>query len=421
MLPILARGIATGLTQAAAKAPRNRAPLPTQPSASASNALFAGTNAFQLADQISSFAANNLPSFTHAITVRCIGGPDADIRRVWYLALAACFGRYRDGVRFAGGSATLQGLWDVTGKACQVELVYSPAAVVEAVAQQQDAAIGTILSPIPGAGLVVGALISTARSRIVTAKVDPRRDALSFIHRGPSQLTIGGSWPSFLTDPHTSIMRPAGGGGVAVVPSASSGFGGFLLGAAIAQTTGDWVQFLNCGRTGYPAVPYARLTTYNRFGKDVFREWPTTQGSQGITTYPFRVTASTTTTGGPGRHGFPGTQVSQAFPIPALPDDGRVITTGEKNDQRVQPPRPSVDGQSRLSLLGLTAQALAFPCFLPAAPPCQDNIIGGTGWRIYRPGEAWTPAQLDNGISSHRRVAEQPQAGSPNALPNLAP
>ncbi len=53
-----------------------------------------------------------------------------------------------------------------------------------------------------------------------------------------------------------------------------------------------------------------------------------------------------------------------------LPDTGRLITTGTKNDPNVQPPAPSADGLSRTTpFLALVANALTDPAYLPASPP----------------------------------------------------
>jgi hypothetical protein len=61
--------------------------------------------------------------------------------------------------------------------------------------------------------------------------------------------------------------------------------------------------------------------------------------------------------------------------IPVLPDEQRVITTGEKLDPRVQPPKPPVDGVSRGHLLTMVAASLASPGVLVEAPP---NLLNNT-------------------------------------------
>lgn len=393
------------------------------------NSLFATQSAFDLAGKIIGAIAENLPTFTHAITVQCQGGPDADLRRVWYLALATAFGRFRNRVRTVGGSATIQALWDVTGKACQVELVYTVNAVHAAASSgtaRKTIQQGMNLLLPPGAGQIAGMLIGTGNRSISAAGVDPGLDPCAFLQRGPDQLTVGGSWPGFLVRGGTAINRSPGGGGVADIPSSAGGFGAFLLNAALAQSPRDWASYVQCGSNGRPAVPYARLTTYNRYGADIFREWPAGTSS-GVTFYPFRVTATTTNVGTPAIHNTAGVNVTKQYSVPALPDDGRVITTGEKNDIRVQPPRPSVDGQSRLSLLGMTAQVLAFPCFLPDAPQCVRNIIGGTGVRVHNPGAlpglgglTQNDAEATSTLIQQRRTnTPQPAAGSPNANTNI--
>jgi hypothetical protein len=55
-----------------------------------------------------------------------VGGPNADLRRVWYLCVAAAFGRYRNRVGATGAvEYQIECAWDVTGKSTMVTLGYT--------------------------------------------------------------------------------------------------------------------------------------------------------------------------------------------------------------------------------------------------------------------------------------------------------
>jgi hypothetical protein len=87
--------------------------------------------------------------------------------------------------------------------------------------------------------------------------------------------------------------------------------------------------------------------------------------------------------------------------VPVLPDDGRVITTGEKNDPRVQPPKPPYDGVSRGGALSLIAQHLQNPCECVDAPHCVGNNQEALskGFYIYPPGANLSLEALQNAIT----------------------
>lgn len=322
-----------------------------------------------IADKIHDKLDGNLPSFTHTISVAVRGGPEADLRRVWYLCCAAAFGRYRNRV-LGLQQVHLDATWDITGKACSITIGYTNSGML-AVAEKEFSKLFSV----------------------------PTFDnPLAFIQRGPDQVTVGGNWPSFV-----ATFAQMGSG---ILPSWINTVGQFIggqlvygpvLGPAIAiqrlynllnlQANIDsistvripneqWTVEARCGSR----TPMA-LQLFGGTGRGLFRELPRING---------------TTTYLPWRRVLPdgqnsvisyGSTQTRSGAIPVLPDDGRLITTGEKLDPNVQHPRPQVDGIGRSSTLSLVAQALQTPCFLVASPPCPVAPLGSSGVEVYRPGE----------------------------------
>ena len=100
------------------------------------NKLFGLQIGWDLFDRAMSKVNANAPTFTHSITVSCQGGPLADLRRVYYLALAAAFGRWSNGVagELKGSTTSMVAHIDVTGKAVAVNISYTTLAADMALA-----------------------------------------------------------------------------------------------------------------------------------------------------------------------------------------------------------------------------------------------------------------------------------------------
>lgn len=308
------------------------------------NRLWARNGALDLFDRLYGKLSNNLPQFAHAIVVTVQAGPQGDIRRAYYLALAAAFGRYRNGVKGSVGSSSLSATWDITGKAVQVEIGYTANAVWEA----GRAAAGI-----------------------------QEDSALRVLAEGPTQVTVGGEWPGFLLQTRNRLG----------VGNSNSGVLGGLpniiqeLARRSPQSQTPY-SVVNPGVVGqlsstipgcFPpgdTEPVVFATDGTKI--DVFKELIEGTGSNRLIPWgAVRPLAN-------GDAQF-GSRISPITAMPALPDANRVITTGEKNDPRVQNPRPALDGSTRSGLLALVSAELARPCFLPSAPPCTSVPVLSSG------------------------------------------
>lgn len=118
-----------------------------------------------------------LPSFTHIIEVSVTGGPKAKLERIWLLALSTAFGRYRQAGQEGIQGASLEGWWDITGKAVKVRLSYMNSGVIE---------------------VVQGAYQSTGTPLPFGIGGNIRKRTSSFIYNGPTQETIGGNRVSWV-------------------------------------------------------------------------------------------------------------------------------------------------------------------------------------------------------------------------------
>lgn len=323
------------------------------------------------------------PITAHAITVSVSGGPTADLRRCWYLALAACFGRYKRGLK--GTTArTINAQWDVTGKTVSITLAYT---------------FGT-----GGVEIAAGYFNGDTGIRLLYA--------------GPDQVTIGDGWPSWLSGfdstgaLQTSTSNFAGGG----LPSGAVGAVTLPLAAAEStqqqQNTPVPDAFADLGAATitnpvlrgvlveykrltsdfaliYPGLPVRGTVPSQSFTElpDVLRELPSVMS--GMVFLPYRHNG---TTANQPRTRF---AASVAGAQPLLPDAGRIITTGETNDRRVQPPRPPIDGTSRGHVLSIIGAALATPGFLPVAPPISGVPVASEGLYVDSPRRsAWLPSWL---------------------------
>lgn len=329
---------------------------------------------WDLAEKVIAFLGSQLPSFTHSINVMVVGGPEASLRRCWYLAMSAAFGRYRNKMRGQLQSGQIAGTWDVTNKMCSVEIVYTGNKLEDTIDQSPELAAGaaagiatTLATGNIVAGVAVGGVVFLAgkATRKITGPpqepADPTRSAQDIFRRGPEQLTIGGNWGDLLGS--ANIARPS------------------------PQSNPTWSAFKNCSVRVIRNV--APLTIMRANG--ILSEWPVTTSIRSIAraiAYPYTVTRVRTTEG----IKFAGTtSAAQVFTATSggafnLPDHGRVITTNEKRDVRVQMPAPPIDGATRCSVLALVAQSLQRPCFLPDSPPCTATPIGAAGVWVTAPG-----------------------------------
>lgn len=349
-------------------------PAPTEDK-SALEKLWTAQAAWDMAEKLYDLADRQFPTFNHTISVSVKGGPEADLRRIWYLCVSAAFGRYRNrsiGVQKAIFDAT----WDVTGKSVSCTIGYSDSGLISGTTR----ALGD--GSVPDSGLML-------------------------IQRGPDQVTIGGNWPGFLWTVGQSLSSviPAVIGGALpqipglnyalsaaistaalFIPGNGAGlvqfFKGLLSGTleppfSIASSTNSWQLTRKCTENW----DYISMLQSNWGTVDVLKEMPR-RGVGNSLALPWR-RVYPVTLGANSRYGS-NLSITSGF-VPVLPDDGRIITTGEKGDARVQPPKPALDGISRNSLVQLVAQTAMDPCFIPKPVPCMPQI-GREGLRLYEAG-----------------------------------
>jgi hypothetical protein len=317
--------------------------------------------AFNLAGRVFTAAGSFFSEFQGAITVRVVGGPHADIRRIWYLALAAAFGRYRNRTDDSLASIAYQGTWDVTGKAVQIEIAYTLSRFNQAAFSKTrpsafEAQDGTIYD--------YGDHFPNSAPEVKAFLVDPSASAYTYIQRGPEQLTVGAHLPHWLQNRDRT-------------------------GPVVQGNDKNAWQGPECakGRPVNPEKVFVHSTALVGM-RGVNREWPRGNNRYAgfFTGYPYRVMTPVSDRGATGLTRDRVAKIDQEGDI-NLPDDGRVITTADKTDPLVQPPQPPSDGSSRSSLVALVAQALTQPCMLPPSPPCTRVHRGGTSGRfVWHPG-----------------------------------
>lgn len=325
--------------------------------------------------------------FAHTITVSVKGGPQASLRRCWFLCLAALFGRRKRGTDALWAEA-LNAQWDITGKTVTATLSYATSAITEPLSNISDT-----------------------------------QSPYSFLQRGPDQVTIGAGWPStwwtyqqvfvppLLVDAFDMVggmlkIRPSGAlNPLAPIP-------GELTDPTALHRLADGKQFVPLPRNMPAAnradpdgciqgwkiikgevdalqptfVPLVQPWSVAQI-TNALAELPIDEGF-GKQLLPYRAHAPLPLAG----HKF--VRRGGAFPgyVPVLPDENRVITTGEKLDPRVQPPKPPVDGVSRGHMLDMVAAALASPGVLVEAPrnPRNDTQrLASQGLFLQPPGTVW--------------------------------
>lgn len=254
------------------------------------NRLWTLQERLRLAQQVES----NLPYFAHSISVSVVGGPKADLQRIWALCLSTAFGRYRQAGLQGFQSADLDAVWDVTGKACQVQMSYVNSGFIGVALNV--AAKGT-------SALGIGARTSTG----------------DFLVNGPTQETVGGKAAAWI---NADLILGAVSAGGAAGYVAGAFIGGRFLGDA---RLGGAVGAAGGAIQAYAAAKATALAS----GYDAERQ---------------------------------------------LPDSGRIITTANKVNPNLQPPKPPGDNFSRtFPYVALVANALSNPGYLPAAPPLPDR------------------------------------------------
>jgi len=322
--------------------------------------------------------SSNLDTFAHSISVKVKGGPAADLRRVYYLALAACFGRYGRGVtRVALGYSELSCHTDVTNKEVTVTVGY------------RVSALGDIGRELGSAGNDPFAV----------------RTPTDIMHEGPDQVTIGAGWTGpFYTSKDGSYAANEAlsikGGSVVRIPvnrydipadTKLTEQAGTVLVVPVGGNNAQW-KVIQPETLRLDPVPVNPLRPYTArpVAPDPLREYPRVTGS---------VETMYLQENGPvWRDAFLPVVRTAGKRTPILPDDGRIITTGETRSPDVQPSRPPVDGIARGGLLGMTVQALADPGFLPLLPSLTSVPIAAGGVYQRAPGSVAPGTQVGNGI-----------------------
>lgn len=343
---------------------------PDGPRESALDRAWKLDSAFNLSSRITGrIAAWTFPTMVHQITVSVQGGPHADIKRVWYLACSALFGKLRNTFRMGERGSGLNfityelaGVWDITTKTCQVEVAFATT--------ELDALRFAVDDPVPAEGPVLAVVDGFA----IRGTINPTTRPVNYIKRGPEQLTVGASWPNWMTSNAPTV---------ATTPDVWAGARCTAFGGLFTSTT--------------PTVTAA--PRYLGAGGDIFREYPIVAGNGLFGFYPYAVIAR-----GDGSAVERGIDLSGRRGEFDLPDTNRVITTAEKDNPRVQPPGPTLDGYSRSNLLGLVAQSLQTPCFLPSPVPCTPTPNGDPGVYVGPRGTPLGPINLGQALAGRRSL-----------------
>lgn len=326
-------------------------------------------------------------SFTHVISVKVVGGPAADLRRCYYLACAAAFGRFsRATTRVQGSYFEMSCSTDVTDKSVTITLGYN-----------------------------TGLMGDIARATLL----NKARTPLDVMFDGPDQVTVGRGWTAPFFTARGAGSRYAGvtpdtrisGGGVKTI-AVTTPYDvpdGITLGGGTTSIRIDLAR--NVWQVDQPEVlrlPRVPVAVFRPFAleaaeTDVLRELPTEPATSDRRRifYLRRVVPKTHTP-------YTVVATNATARVPVLPDDGRLITTGETRDFRVQPPRPPVDGIARGSLLAMTIQALTEPGFLPQLPRLTTVPLATGGYYLNAPGTT-----VDGAAPGDQRGAVRAQTPPP--------
>lgn len=376
-------------------------PPPPPPSPGVMGTLKGGLNvawawgaAFDLLERAATSTWSHMPIFTHAVTVGVSGGPAADLRRVWYLTCAIAFGRALRSPAIRGGTATMQASWNVSEKACQIELVYQ-VAKTQYSEDAPRATESTLLARLARwtLGTVTGAGGTALAAGLPLGRppgggaLSPKDSPLSFVQQGPDQITVGAGWPQFL-------MRHDQVNAVRNRPAPTT----FRDLAPVDAT--------------YTVTPLTRVNSAGSGVGAIFREHPIVDARGDASFYPFQIIQIT----GTGAPIFAGTAVDRRN-APTLPDHGRVITTGEKSHPLVQSPRPCIDGATRSSLVTLVANELSDPCYLPPMAPTGPVPLFSTGYQLYPAGFTFPYAEVARRANTAANDRSDPDVGGDGRAP----
>ena len=321
-----------------------------------------------------------LPTFQHACTVMVRGGPQADLRRVWYLCASSAFGRMLRSPGLLGGNASMQATWDISGKQAQIEIVYTRNKTAGALSEMSGGGLNLAGKTLRAArdtikevfGIPVGGGFGPLADRL-SGGVNLRKSPIGLIQVGPDQVTIGSGWPDFLRRSGQSDALAAG--------SSADPVEGVSFRSQVEAVVNDYRIIVTAPRDRNYRNLLRELPLGVRVGEDFL-----------ITGVPHRVI---------GLFGAvsPNDIVSSPVAVgvsPTLPDDGRIITTGEKTHPGVQPPRPMLDGSTRTSIVALFAAELTTPCYLPDAPPITNTPLYSRGLFVHDSGAEVSYPELGN-------------------------
>lgn len=336
---------------------------PTKPKKKEKPDVWQKLGKWDMFNRLLAVGRSSLPTYTHGISVAVVGGPDSDIRRAWYLAVSAAFGRRLQAPMTFGQTSSMEAEWDITGKTVKIEL-FTEMSTGGAYESWLESPLGSAITTGIGGGFALFGAITFNPAFVaggaaimgigITAGAEGAKKThsagtpLGAFHRGPEQLTVGSGWAPFAR--------------LGVSKSDSS-------------LEARWNQPPCAGVIPKVSVAKTLLRVKSRPG--IFREFPL--GTPGdFSTYPYRVMVGADGKGG----ASPGTAAIGG--CVALPDDGRVITTAHKTDPLVQCPVPSVDGVARSHSLAMTVRAaLQSPCYLPPRPPCGYTKHAGSNGGVY--------------------------------------
>lgn len=370
------------------------------------NKLFGIESAWNLFERAVGLLEKFLSQFVGGITVQIIGGPQADIRRIWYLTLATAFGRLRNGVTSSYADIAYAAEWDITGKACQVQIVYTLSKIASASLFQGGLRLWDITGFTPDDNVLnLFGMVRKGKVAVASAALLPGDSPWTYVKRGPEQLTIGGPLPAWMnreSGVDLKLVKAQAGPNHTVIGSPIASFPEWvgaaceplrILGVRPARVVTGGARMVGGGGT-QAGTPVG----------DVLREWP--RGPAGrFASFPYAVLGARDAGGALRTFRDPWAALSISGKL-TLPDDGRVITTAEKTDPKVQPPQPHVDGRARSSLVHLVSQALMNPCYLPPTLPCTYvNSPSGSGKYVYLPGAA--NDALEDALALSRTVAGQ--------------
>lgn len=334
--------------------------------------------------------------YTHSITVSVRGGPSANLRRCWFLCIAALFGRRRRGVS-SNFAEALNAQWDITGKSVTATLTYTNNPLTEA---DQHLTSGFSPAAVLQRGpdqVTIGAGWTGNFFTYKQQPINPFEGALSNLvgiggvfRPGNNRLPVSLRLPGDLDSP--SKVNEMNGVSVPytlppVEPAKQQG--GLFYGWRISKITTD--NDPNLIRNVF-TTPWV----VQQAEPDPLAELPISAPGASRELVPYTVHAPLVIQGG----GVNGNDLilnsvryvrrgdGQGL-VPVLPDEGRIITTGEKHNSYIQPPKPPVDGVSRGSLLSMVAAALASPGVLVESPANYTNNtqpVAAEGVFVFRPG-----------------------------------